>query len=227
MGSNSLRTLSDGVKEVRNLQSANPILPGKLPDRPRVVRAVNRASVVLLCSYLERYLRSINEEAAGIVNGSEMSGAELPPVLRLQHSRYLIEELSVMQWDNRSRKLEEFLDSDGWLWSPNLTGELDHTLLLRWMSSPFPDRIERFFTLWGVPKVFSKITRRHHTRSRMWLRTQELVEKRNAIAHGDLDAEATRNDIGSYISVVNDLCRRTDGVLSRRLAMLCNRAAPW
>lgn len=227
MTSDALRALWHGIGEVRNLQSANPILPGKFPNKPLVVRAVNRASVVLLSSYLERYLRNINEEAASVVNESDLSGINLPVSMRLTHSKLPIDDISVMQWDKRDLKLIEFLDSDGWLWVPEKQGKLDHTRLLRWMRSPSPERILRMFSLWGVPDVFSAVTRRPHTRKRMWLRLGELVEKRNAIAHGDLGAQATGNDIASYISVVNDFCKRADGIFARRLAVLCEKPKPW
>ena len=227
MASESFRALIDGITEVRNLQSANPILPGQLPNKPLVVRAVNRASVVLLSSYLERYLRSLNEEAAGIINNSEINGPDLPPLMRLQHSQMPVDQIAVMQWNNRESKLADFLDTDGWLWKLKEQGILDHTRLLRWMRSPAPDRIMRLFSLWGVSDIFSLITRRPHTRQRMWLRLGELVEKRNAIAHGDLTAEATGNDISSYISVVRRFCHRADRVLARRLAIMCNQERPW
>ena len=227
MPSEPLDALLEGIAEVRHLQSANPILPGKLPNKPLVVRAVNRASVVLLSSYLERYLRSINEEASRVVNASEISGFDLPLLVRLRHSQSPIDDIFTTQWDYRKDKLTEFLRSDGWLWIPGKQGELDHVRLLRWMRSPSPERIRRLFALWGVLDIFSSVTRRPHTRKRMWLQITELVEKRNAIAHGDLEADATSRDIKSYISVVICFCKRADGVLSQQLARICREERPW
>ncbi len=212
---------------MRNLQSANPILPGQLPNKPLVVRAVNRASVVLLCSYLESYLRGINEEASNVINSSQVYGVDLPVLMRLRHSQTPVDEISGMQWNKRDSKLQDFLIADGWLWRQGEHRELDHARLLRWMKSPFPNRIKQLFLLWGVSDIFSAVTRRPHTKTRMWLRLTELVEKRNAIAHGDLGTQATGNDIASYMSVVNGFCQRADGILSRRLARLCKQARPW
>lgn len=227
MASDALQALESGIEEVRNLQSANPILPGRLPNKPLVVRAVNRASVVLLASHLERYLRDINEEATTVVNRAGREGVELPISIRLTHSKLPVDELSVMQWDNREPKLMQFVESDGWLWEPDRSGVLDHARLLLWMRSPSPKRILRMFDLWGVPDIFSAVTRRSHTRTRMWLRLEELVDKRNAIAHGDTGAQATGNDIASYISVVRSFCQRADGVMARRLAGICSQPKPW
>ena len=87
MPSDALKSLLAGIDEVRDLQAANPTPRGGLPDRPRVVRAINRGSVVLLSSHLERYLRGLNEEAVGVIDAAATGGSALPEILRLQHSK--------------------------------------------------------------------------------------------------------------------------------------------
>ena len=227
MPSESLHGLFAGLDEVRNLQSANPILLGGFPNKPLVVKAVNRASVVLLCGYLERYLRSVNEEAADVVNVSNLAGTSLPMIMRLQHSQLLIDNIAKMQWKNRGDNLKKFLVSDGWLWISDQSGKLEHARMLRWMRSPTPDRIKRLFELWGIGDIFSAITRTPHTRSHFWLKIAELAEKRNRIAHGDLEASSTGGDIRIYLVVVREFSQRTDAVLSKRLGKLCGHECPW
>ena len=95
------------------------------------------------------------------------------------------------------------------------------------MRSPLPKRIKLFFELWGVTDVFSRVTRQAHTRQRMWLRLQELVEKRNDIAHGEASTEATYQDISSYITTVHTFCKRADGVLGRILSQRIGTGRPW
>ena len=227
MSSSALSGLQDGISEVRDLQAANPTPPGGLPSCPQVVRAINRASVVLLCSHFERYLRNVNEEAVAVVNQAVIRGAALPDRLRLQHSRIAIEELCGTSWENRADKLAELVKGDGWLWGDSPRAGLEHERLLRWMRSPLPKRIKRFFELWGVTDVFSRVTRQAHTRQRMWLRLQELVEKRNDIAHGEAGTEATYQDISSYITTVHTFCKRADGVLGRTLSQRIGTGRPW
>ncbi len=83
------------------------------------------------------------------------------------------------------------------------------------------------FKLWGVSDIFSAITRQPHTRQRMWLKLEELVDKRNDIAHGDSGAEATYQDIASYVAVVRTFCTRADRVLSRVLVPYAGGTRPW
>ena len=173
MPSEALKSLLAGIEEVRDLQKANPTPPGGLPDRPRIVRAINRASVVLLSSHLERYLRGVNEKAVGVVNASTIDSSGLSERLKLQHSKIPIDELAESQWDNRGQMLSQFVATDAWLWNSSPKADLDHERLLRWLRSPSPDRALRLFKLWGVPDIFSAITRKRHTRNRMWLKLEE------------------------------------------------------
>lgn len=227
MPSEALSLLLAGLEEVRDLERANPTPPGGLPERPRVVRAINRASVVLLSSHLERYLRNLNEEAVSVINAATVDGLSLPASLRLQHSKAPIDELANAQWDNRAALLSRLVATDGWLWGSSPKTDIDHDRLLRWMKSPSPDRARRFFKLWNITDIFAIITRQSHTRQRMWLKLKELVEKRNDIAHGNAGAEATYQDVRGYLAVVRTFCERADGALSRALAQLCDGNRPW
>lgn len=227
MPSDALKSLLAGIEEVRDLQAANPTPPGGLPNRPKVVRAINRGSVVLLSSHLERYLRGLNEEAVNVIDAATIGGSALPETLRLQHSKIPIDELADAQWDNRAAMLSQLVVKDGWLWGSTPKANLEHDRLLRWMRSPSPNRALRMFQLWGVSDIFSAITRQPHTRQRMWLKLEELVDKRNDIAHGDSGAEATYQDITSYVAVVRTFCMRADGILSRALASHVKGPRPW
>ena len=227
MPSDALQSLLAGIEEVRDLQKANPTPPGGLPDRPRVVGAINRASVVLLSSHLERYLRNVNEEAVGVINAATIGGSALPEPLRLQHSATPIDELAVAKWNNRASMLSQLVATDGWLWGASPKADLDHDRILRWMKTSSPERTLRLFRLWNISDIFSVVTRQPHTRQRMWLKLKELVDKRNDIAHGDAGAQATYQDVATYVAVVRTFCERADRVLSRTLAPYGGGNRPW
>ena len=199
----------------------------RLPAVPRVVRAINRGSVVLLSSHLERYLRGLNEEAVGVIDAAAIGGSALPETFRLQHSKIPIDELAAAQWDKRADMLSQFVVKDGWLWGSTPKANLEHDRLLRWMKSPSPKRASRMFKLWGVSDIFSAITRQPRTKQRMMLKLEELVDKRNDIAHGDSGAEATHQDISAYVVVVQIFCERADRILARTLAPYAGGTRPW
>jgi hypothetical protein len=227
LASKVLAALLDGIQEVRDLLRANPTPLGNLPGRPQVVRAINRASVVLLSSHLERYVRAVNEEAVAQINQVTIGGSTLLERFRLQHSRDAIEMMLETQWDNRATQLSAFVLTDAWLWGNVPKGDLEADRLVGWLKSPSPERINRLFELWGIPDMFGKVTRRPHTRARLWLKLNELVEKRNNIAHGDATTTATYQDVASYLAAVRAFCSRADGVLARALARQLSIAKPW
>lgn len=227
MTSESLDEFRLGLNEVLELQKANTTRPGGFPDRPEVVRAINRASVVLLYSHFERYFRRLEEEVVSLINDRTVSPSKIPEEIRLEHSKARVEELARREWTQRATAIKDFLVSDGWLWVDAPRGEVEHLRLLTWMKSVSPDRITRFYRRWGIDDIFKKITRTAHTRNRLWLRLKELDDKRHNIAHGDFTAEATSQDIGLYVEAVSTFARRADKGLWRRMRALFGVEVEW
>jgi hypothetical protein len=123
--------------------------------------------------------------------------------------------------------LKAFADSEIWLWVPAGSGTLDHRQLIAWMKAPKPGQLQRYYRYWGIPDVFSAITRSPHTRSYYYLKVDEIVTKRNNIAHGDLTTEATQADVRIYKEVVSVFCQRADRMLSMQLGRLLSSGRPW
>lgn len=216
-----------GLSEVRTLQDANPTPLGGLPVRPRVVRAINRSSIVLLYSHLERYLRGVNEEALMLLNINEVEAERIPLPLRLEHSKTAIDDLAEMQWDNRVEKLQAFVNEEGWLWGEAPRQDLVHSRFLNWMKCPKPKNIRRMYRLWSIEDVFEDITRKRQTRLDLELKLTALVDKRSNIAHGDFTTEATRQDVASYARIVEIFSDRADRRLSRTLKSKFSIDSAW
>jgi hypothetical protein len=229
MSSRALQSLLIALEEVGDLQRANPTPTGAAPSQPETTRAIGRASVVLLSSHLERYIRNLNEEAVEFVNSAGVIGPSLPESLRLLHSKGSVDDLYRTNWEIQARAtmLMTFAQADMWLWVPGGTGHLQQARLLTWMRTPMPVEIQRYFRYWEIRDIFSAVTRKAHTRSHFWLKVEELVTKRNNIAHGDLLTEATQEDVQAYVEVVKELCQRIDRQFSRRLGRLLVTTSPW
>ena len=227
MASLAITALRSAVKEVSDLARADRSSLIATPASLRLARAVGRARVVLLSSHFERYLRAVNEEAISFLNGVGVPSGSLPELLRLLHSKGPIDELAETQWDRRRIQLDAFAEGDAWLWTAGGTGVLTHARILEWMKAPKPDSLVRYYRYWGIRDVFNAITRTPHNRNRLWLGVQELVDKRNNIAHGDFTAYATPVDVRRYVDSVVTFCDRADRVLSRVLGTLVVAAAPW
>lgn len=230
MSSTSLTELDTALEEVSELISLVTPAPlwGGTPGS-REVRAICRAGIVLSCSHFEAYLYGINLQAVDTVNVRGAAAAALSLRLRLAHSRKRIADIAASSWEGeaRSRQLAEFVAADGWLWSHEHGGKLESEQLLTWMKSPTPDAVVRYFRMWGVEDVFVAITRRASTRGIMRARLEEMVTKRNNIAHGDAGESASLGEVREYLRTTRSFCRRADARLAREIARITGGSRPW
>jgi hypothetical protein len=227
MASDALNAFVPALEEIDELLRADNTPVGGSPTDPAITKVVGRASVVLLSSHFERYFYAINEEAAAYLNAAGVCGRLLPEALRLVHSAGGVDAMVETQWQNRAEQLREFVKSDGWLWTSELDGRLEHKRLLEWMNAPTPKNLVRYYKYWNISDVFGAVTRTNHTRKDLYVKLQELVDKRNNIAHGDRNTEATRGDIRGYEAAARKFCVRADRLLSKKLARMCGVSPPW
>lgn len=228
MASSALQSLDAALAEVDVLEAANPSPTGRRPRNPQLTRVIGRACVVLLSSHFERYLYAVNEEAVGAILSARVPAERIPIEVRLRHSRQPIDELATMQWAQRRGGLEALVADEAPLWSSGgIPQHLASVRLLEWMKSPKCREVVRYYRQWGVDDIFNAVTRTPRTRADLWLRLTGLVDKRNNIAHGDLNTEATQADVRAYKRVVLRFCTSADSVLARRLASLFGFDRPW
>ena len=228
MPSQALNSLASAMPEVKTLAKST------LRERRRtkeealeVARVVGRAQVMLLSSHFERYIYAANEEAVVHLNNVRRPSQNLPEVLRLLHSAQFVDEISGAQWDNRGSGLKRFVAQEAWLWHDNGVGDLVHDRLLTWMKTPKSKNIIRYYKYWGINDIFSSVTRSVINRTRLYLLVQEFVDKRNNIAHGDYDAQATRSDIARYLDSVWLFCSRADRILGKQVGRIAGGPLPW
>jgi hypothetical protein len=227
MSSAAFRSLDTALKEVAELGTlVRPYLNKTTGLALSRLRVVGRAQVVLLSSHFERYFYGVNEEAVMFVNSRNITAADLSDPIKLLHSKQPIDDIAETGWENRSKQLSAFHSTDGWLWSPGLIGNLSHERLLAWMTAPKPPDIVRYYRYWGMTDIFGLVTRKATSRGQLWLGIQELVDKRNSIAHGDFSAQVTQADIRRYADSVHTFCQRADRQFARAVAKLVG-SAPW
>jgi hypothetical protein len=226
-----LAELLVGADEVRALRTHYPVPRRGLPtgDKALAAKAHGRACVVLLSSHLDQYLYAVNEEAVAWLNGQACHLDKFPAEFLLQHTRRPVDALAHQSWEKRGKALSNFIASQGPLWSPGgLTGSLDADELVTWLKSPEPESLVRFFKLYGIDDISRAVTRKPSTRGVLHLGIRELVEKRNNIAHGDFQTQATPTDVTRYLFAVGKFAESADKVLARAIRKMAKASStPW
>lgn len=227
MTSQALLSLNEAMMEVTELGQLSGIAVGNASGM-RAARGLGRARVVLLSSHFERYFYAVNEEAVELLNMCQNTTVSVSNEFRLVHSRQPIDEMGRKEWSNREMSLQDFIENEAWLWTPSANRKpLKHDRLLAWMTSPTPKNLVRYYKYWGIHDMFSRITRKPTTRQRLWLAIQEIVDKRNSIAHGDVLAQATDEDISRYLTSVTTFCERADRLFGRAVGGVLGLRSAW
>lgn len=229
MPSKALDGLLSGLDEIDAMQRANPSpQEGGGLTKPSVVRALGRAEVVLLSSHFERYLYALNEEAVALILANAVQARSLPEEIRLLHVRAPLEVLAQTSWDRRADKLRDFSQAEAEIWDDDaVIRYIDPERLLTWMKAPNCKAVVRLFKMWGVPDIFTAVTRSKVNRQALWLRIGELVDKRNNIAHGDLTVEARYLDVVQYRASVKKFCMSADKQMAVALVRMLGCPRPW
>lgn len=185
--------------------------------------------MVLLSSHLERFIYGIFECAASAVCEAGIDADHLPLILRLEHSRTVIEDIVSTSWDRRQAKLARYSAEEAQFWVDGHVIDTIHAdRLLGWMKSPDPKSIVRAFRIWEIQEIFASITRIPSTRTALRLGLTELVEKRNNIAHGDFTTEATISDVRRYRAAVRKFGDRADRAMAAAVKDITgSRDRPW
>ncbi|WP_420461663.1 MAE_28990/MAE_18760 family HEPN-like nuclease [Candidatus Palauibacter sp.] len=227
MSSKAFESFFNGSGEVQDILDADPGPLGGLSEEPETTRALTRAALVMLYGHFERYVRESMEEAVDLMNIEKVEPGLLPITFKLRHSRKAVRRMSEMAWEKRETALGEFITMEGWLWADVPAGKLDIKNLLEDLKSPTPKTLMKLYSMWGVPDIFRRITRKPQMRRLFWLSLEELVHKRNNIAHGDFAVETTQGDVRQYVKIASEFCRRTDGVLAMVLQQRMRVPCAW
>jgi hypothetical protein len=145
--------------------------------------------------------------------------------LRALFAEQHLEKLkSTTELDTRVERIERMMSSQAPLWqigSIVRREDLPGRVLRSKMSNPNPKTIKRFLGFLGVDiGGYLNVAREAHLLNQV----EGLVELRNAVAHGSLEASSTYVDIDSYLYIVGRLCDQVDTAVACSLNSICGRA---
>ena len=234
MTSDAFNTFNERIKEIKILRSKLVAIEDiKLNDSNEYrsyENAINRASIVMLCSHFQGYIEDvILEFLYNVINGN-VSARMIPPRLKHELCREGLEPLSKDFNDNLPSKIESFIGSHHDLWCTDQVLISDNYPPLnekQWiLGEPGSEKIVRIIKKIGMADPWNEILK-VPTNKLLKTRLNTLVHKRNYIAHGVIDTSASSLDIEAQIKSTMRLVSVFDNLLQRHyqsirgIHMLC------
>ena len=179
--------------------------------------AVRRASVVLLVSHFESFLRALGEDFVDVLSSGTIEARSIPTGIRELHTLPRLQEILGSSDDTQRRALLKKLGDISALWNDSAkpsVGTLKASKLSRVVTSAKAEKIDNLFTLMGsaVPVCDGDIdldAAEEETISlNIRLALTDVVQCRNDIAHGDSSRKPTQEDIDKYLLFLAALARR-------------------
>lgn len=198
--------------------------------KSQLANALYRGSVVLLSSHLERYIESLVVEAIDAINLASPHVDTLPTSLRLIQIDQPLRAISEMKdLNKKTNAIRAFVDALAWCWEENrVCTDLKADSLISGFDNPLPNRINGMFQHLGITDIVGRAVSLDHSLDRhvIQLKVQELVTKRNAIAHTGMTTDLTREDVITYLRCSRRLVRGIDGVVGQQVQRLTS-TWPW
>jgi hypothetical protein len=196
----------------RRLERKDPI------GNANEINAFCRASVVLLSSHLEGYTKDLGEVALDRIFSRSVDRSKLSK--RFFHSLSsprFSEFKDTKDPETLAKQMFDFLYEDGHLWSESgpFPSAISIDRFSKGFASPSVDKISSFFGRFGFSdfrkKLGSRLAGDFLVVTNM---VENIVAKRNDIAHGDPTATTTPSDLLHMLQKSRQFCVATDQVFS-------------
>ncbi len=223
------------------LRSAPSSVEQLTSDKKRkLANVVYFSCVVLLSSYLERYVESLTVEAIDAINNANPQLHTIPEPLRVAQVKEVLFELSVifqkdMTKDNVSKMIQgsqSLLSDCGWFLDElQPFGKLKGEPLIgdNRFSNPSPEKIDALFHHLGITSLVGRVIGLETKPDRGAVRdkVKEMVDKRNNIAHTGGTVTVTEQDVVTYLLYSRRLVRGMDFLVGQEIQKITGGAWPW
>lgn len=214
MPTSALTDFNAGVAEVDELARCAPTPDMSLTE----YNAVFRAAVVLLVSHFESYLKGLAEEYIDWLSDGQRESRMIPVRLRELYTIPRLEEIAKSQDPTQRASLLRKLDELTCLWKDPAKpprGLLRPKTLIRVVTSASPDVIDSLFEYLGDGRgacdgeidfeIDGEVSSLRIRRA-----LDDVIDCRNAIAHGDATRIVTELDLARYRAFLSSLAQRLD-----------------
>ena len=210
------------------------------PQLQKLANTIYRSCVLLLSSYLEKFVETLVVESIDIINSANLVVSKIPSELRTTQIKDNIEALALETQNDRNfqniqgilLKSQEILSDFEWFLDNNrihnsLSGE--PLISNNKFSNPSPDKIEELFKNLGIRSIIGKVVGVDTEPDKLNIRykVKELIDKRNDIAHTGGTISVTEHDIKDYLNYSIRLVQGLEKIVSQELNKLKPNICNW
>lgn len=190
--------------------------------------ALLRGALVLLCSHLEGFFEELIEDTLRSFNFLAPTIAQIPLAIRKRQVTHRLRldlppDLE-QDWLGLRECVEHPLLHDDHSCLPG-SRRIDSDLHIKSFTNPGSKEIERLMTSIGISRCWTIIEKQlgRHGRDTV----DAVVNRRNQIAHGNLESSVSRPDVEDYISVLERVCVEFDAGIGQHITTCTGNANPW
>ncbi len=240
--SSAFKEYLDNRKNILCLLKAVPTDSEQLGSiqKRRLANTIYCSCVVLLTSYLERYIESLVVESIDGINSSNLPLQSIPDSLLVVQVKESLEALTsklqkdltkdnVFQMVLASQQLS--ITHEWFLKEADVFDKLSGEPLIgeNRFSNPTPAKIDELFRHFGIGNLVGRAIGLEGKPDRGVLpdKTKEMIEKRNNVAHTGGTVVITKQDIRDYLIYSRRLARSIDLIVGQEIQKITGGSWPW
>ncbi|MEU0275353.1 MAE_28990/MAE_18760 family HEPN-like nuclease [Streptomyces sp. NPDC006307] len=198
----------NSTAELHHLLGVRPTSPleRRTDEALQLENAVHRACLVLLVAHFEGFAKAALSEYVDEVCAVRPPVRKVPPEFLELFTRDRIQEIaSLPPGADRVHRTRRLFTAFSALWDQERSIDprvISAKILARQMTSLKPEVLQESFALIGIDDIVGQATSHLHKSGmsvRVDIKLEEIVNKRNLIAHGDYSIKPTSADLEDYI----------------------------
>lgn len=208
-------SLIDRLAEIKLLECKARRLEQNDPIKKRSeINALCRAALVLLSSHVEGYIKDLGEIAVDALVAKQVDRSKIEDAFFFHLSQNTFKSIKDSHDHGKlSKALFSFLHVDAIHWSKEgpFSAPLPADNFNKGFSNPLPDKIKAYFGRFGYDAYMNDLARSLKSNFHPTINAIEhMVDIRNKIAHGDVVAVKTPQEVSDLRSHVQRFCVETD-----------------
>lgn len=216
MSSNARNKFKERIGEIKTLQKYVDSITATTELERKRESAIHRASLVMLCSHFEGYVEDRLLEFIDDVKFSKVQCIKIPPQLKVSLCKPGLKKLENKDHNVLIDRIPRFIEQYTVIWdNDKVLAPKDFPVIDDddWkIGNPGSKVLERNFKRIGIDKIWQEIDSKNGTLKRD---LDALVQRRNEIAHGNIDSTATSVDVERYVKSISELIGRLDAITYR------------